>query len=108
AAVCAVFLYLSYVLPTFFGLLTHNRSWTRMGPWHLGRWYRPLAAICVLGCLALIVIGFQPPNDEFAIPVVGATLVVLVALWVGYIQHHFPGPDESVVRLKHHDGPPAP
>src|SRR5262249_61918029 len=49
-AVCTLFLYLSYVLPIGLGLIAYGRSWTRMGPWDLGRWYRPLAVLTVLGC----------------------------------------------------------
>ena len=57
AAGCALFLYISYVLPVAAGFLAHGRSWTRMGPWQLGRLYRPLAVVSVLGCVFLIVIG---------------------------------------------------
>src|SRR5207245_1932398 len=66
AAVTAIFLYISYVLPTALGLRAYGRRWTAMGPWHLGRWYRPLAAVSVLGCVALILIGMQPPNEKTA------------------------------------------
>ncbi len=97
AAVCAIYLYLAYVLPTGAGLWAYRRRWTRMGPWHLGRWYRPLAVVCVLGCIALIVIGLQPPN-EIAVPVVGTTVVALLLLWVGYMRRHFPGPPPEVMR----------
>jgi amino acid transporter len=97
AAVCAIFLYLAYVLPTALGFWTHGRRWTRMGPWHLGRWYRPLAVVCVLGCIMLIVIGMQPPN-EIAVPIVAATVGVMVVLWFGYIHRHFPGPPASVLQ----------
>ena len=45
AAVCVIFLYISYVLPVAAGFLAHGRSWTRMGPWQLGRLYRPLAVV---------------------------------------------------------------
>ena len=41
-AVCTIFLYLSYVLPTALGAWAYGRTWTAMGPWDLGRWYRPL------------------------------------------------------------------
>jgi amino acid transporter len=97
AAVCAIFLYLAYVLPTALGFLTHGRRWTRMGPWHLGRWYRPLAVVCVLGCVLLIIIGMQPPN-EIALPIVGATVGAMVVLWFGYIHRHFPGPPANVLQ----------
>ena len=63
-AVCTILLYLSYVLPTVLGARAHGRTWTTMGPWHLGRWFRPLAWTSVAGCLALIAIGMQPPNER--------------------------------------------
>ena len=37
AAACAVLLYISYVLPTWLGLLAHGRKWTQMGPWQSER-----------------------------------------------------------------------
>jgi amino acid transporter len=63
SAVCVLLLYASYVLPTALGLWAYGRSWTAMGPWSLGWWYRPLAAISVAGCVVLFVIGVQPPNE---------------------------------------------
>lgn len=90
-AVCTIFLYVSYVLPTAIGFVTHGKTWTRMGPWHLGRWFRPLAALSVVGCTALIVVGMQPPNDK-AVWVVMATAVVLGAVWFGVVRRSFRGP----------------
>lgn len=98
AATCAVFLYISYVVPTALGLWAHGRTWTRMGPWHLGRWYRPLAALSVLGCSLLILIGVQPPND-IAVWIVGGTILVLAGLWFGYLRRHFPGPPHGILHL---------
>src|SRR5262249_51572160 len=48
-AVCALLLYISYVLPTALGFVAWGRSWKSMGPWQLGRWYRPLALLAVAG-----------------------------------------------------------
>jgi amino acid transporter len=95
-AVCTVFLYVSYVLPTALGLLAHGRRWTRMGPWQLGRWYRPLALLSVTGCLGLIVIGMQPPNEKAAY-VVGGMALVLAAGWFSVARHRFPGPPGGVL-----------
>jgi amino acid transporter len=106
AAVCAIFLYLSYVLPTALGMLAHGRTWTRMGPWHLGRWYRPLAALCVLGCIVLFVIGMQPPND-IAVWVVGGSFLALLALWFGYMRRHFPGPPAAILEILRTTASPA-
>jgi amino acid transporter len=93
AAVGTVFLYISYVLPAAAGFLAHGRTWTQMGPWHLGRWYRPLAALAVLGCAGLIVIGMQPPNDQ-AIWVVGGVVLALVVTWFGFERKRFKGPPQ--------------
>jgi amino acid transporter len=91
AAACAIFLYISYVLPAALGFVAHGRSWTRMGPWHLGRLYRPLAALCVVGCGLLIAIGVAPPNEKNLYLVVG-TVVVLAVVWVAFERRRFPGP----------------
>jgi amino acid transporter len=97
AAVCAAFLYIAYVLPTALGLWAHERTWTRMGPWHVGRWYRPLAVVSVLACAGLLVIGIQPPNDQ-AVGIIGAMVGTLLVLWFGYMRRHFPGPPPEIMR----------
>jgi len=93
AAVCVILLYISYVLPTLLGLIAHGKKWTAFGPWHLGRWFRPLAVVSVVGCVGLIVIGMQPPNEKAAI-VVGVMVAALVGLWFGVARRHFPGPPQ--------------
>jgi len=95
-AVCVIFLYLSYVLPTAIGLVAHGRWWNEMGPWQLGRWFRPLAVVSILGCGGLIVIGMQPPNEKAAI-VVGGMVVVLGVLWFAVAKHTFPGPPHGLL-----------
>jgi len=95
-AVCVILLYVSYVMPTLSGLVAWNRSWTRMGPWTLGRWYRPLAAICILAGAGLFVIGMQPPNEIVARLVPGFA-VVLAGWWWAFKRHHFPGPPQAAL-----------
>jgi amino acid transporter len=97
-AVCVIFLYVSYVLPTAIGFVAHGRWWTAFGPWTLGRWFRPLAAVSVLGCGGLIVIGMQPPNEE-AVTVVGGLTAVLVLGWFLVARRTFPGPPEGVLDI---------
>ncbi|MEQ2007903.1 MAG: amino acid permease [Limisphaerales bacterium] len=94
AAVCVIFLYISYVLPVAAGFLAHGRTWTKMGPWQIGRLYRPLAVVSVLGCLFLIVIGMQPPNEQ-AVKIVGGTVVLLLAVWFGLENRRFKGPPQT-------------
>ena len=62
-----------------------------MGPWSLGAAYRPLAGLCLLGGVALFVVGVQPPN-EVALWIVPGFALVLVAWWFLHKRRHFPGP----------------
>ena len=91
AAVCAAFLYLSYAIPIGLGLFAHGRGWTRMGPWHLGAWYRPCAAVAVLGCVGLIIIGVQPPNEKAAVILGGSAAMLVVGWWI-VERRRFKGP----------------
>ena len=36
----------------------------RDGPVNLGHWYRPLAVLSAIGCVGLIMLGMQPPNQR--------------------------------------------
>jgi amino acid transporter len=90
-AVCTLFLYISYVLPTAIGAWAYGRTWTRMGPWDLGGWYRPLACVGVFGCALLIAIGMQPPYERAAW-IVGGSLVALAIAWFAGVGRRFRGP----------------
>jgi amino acid transporter len=97
-AVCAILLYISYVLPTALGFVAYGHSWTVMGPWHLGSWYRPLAVVAALSCAGLVTIGMQPPNEGAAY-VVGGMVVLLLAGWFASARRHFPGPPHGVLLM---------
>jgi amino acid transporter len=101
-AVCVIFLYLSYVLPTALGAIAYGRAWRRMGPWDLGPWYRPLAVASVLGCAALIAIGVQPPNER-AVVVLVAAIALLAAGWFISERRRFAGPPAALMGAE--DGP---
>jgi amino acid transporter len=106
-AVCTIFLYVSYVLPTALGAWAYRRTWTAMGPWDLGRWYRPLAILSVAGCAALIAIGMQPPNERSAW-VVGAFAMAMAAAWFGGVRRRFPGPPHmALTNISRADRRPA-
>src|SRR5579883_230627 len=99
AASAAVLLYASYVLPTAIGAIAYGRWWTGMGPWQLGRWFRPLATGSVVGCGALLVIGIQPPNEK-ALYVVGGMIAVLGVMWFAVARRTFPGPPHGIETRK--------
>ncbi len=88
-AVCTIFLYSSYVLPTLLGARTYRRSWNTIGPWNLGNWYQPLAVLSVIGCLVVIFIGIQPPNQQ-SVRVLGGVTVTLIIGWFAYANFGFP------------------
>jgi amino acid transporter len=89
--VCTIFLYVSYVVPCVLGAWAYGKSWTSMGPWNLGKWYRPLAILSALGCALLIVVGMQPPNQQ-SVWVVGGCVLALALVWFLRARHRFPGP----------------
>ncbi|MEK7689761.1 MAG: amino acid permease, partial [Bdellovibrionota bacterium] len=90
--VCVIFLYVSYVLPIALGFFAHGRSWTRMGQWTIpGKWFKPVAVICVVGCGVIIYAGVQPPND-LALRITLGTLVLTSILWFGWERRRFQGP----------------
>jgi len=91
AAGCAVFLYVSYVMPIAAGLLAEGGKWTEFGPFRLGALSRPLAAISVLGGVVLVWIGVQPPNAVVLTYAIGLVLL-LAAVWLLVERKRFPGP----------------
>jgi amino acid transporter len=95
-SVCVIFLYISYLLPTLLGLFAYERSWTRMGPWSLGRWYRPLVAVCLLGGIGLFIISVQPPNGRASWIVLG-TILFLGLLWFSIARDRFRGPPHKAL-----------
>jgi amino acid transporter len=96
ASACAILLYVSYAMPTLLGLFAYGRSWTAMGPWSLGRWYQPLAIVCLLGCGFLVVIGVQPPNEKAGYILLGACGVT-AGVWFGVMRYRFQGPPQSLL-----------
>jgi amino acid transporter len=103
-AVCTICLYVSYVLPAAIGLVVYRRSWTQMGPWDLGRWFRPIAALGVLYCTALLVIGVQPPNEK-AIVILASFTALLVVGWFTVVSRRFQGPPEAMLALGRQESP---
>ena len=64
-----------------------------MGPWQVGRFYRPLAILSALFCGFLVVIGMQPPNQHAAW-IVGAAIALLGVVWLAFERRRFRGPPQ--------------
>jgi amino acid transporter len=95
-AVSIIFLYVSYGLPIALGLFAYGRSWTQMGPWTLGRAFRPVAVLCLLGCAVLLLVSVQPPNDK-ALWITLAAVAVTATVWWGGVRRAFAGPPQGVL-----------
>jgi amino acid transporter len=77
---CAVFLYISYIMPTAAGILAEGKTWKHKGPFNLGGLSKPIAVLAVLGGGFLVLVGIQPPNEK-VLYVTIAMLVVMAIFW---------------------------
>jgi amino acid transporter len=87
---CAVFLYLSYVMPVIAGLLAEGKTWTKKGPFNLGAWSKPNAIVAIVGAIILAITGFFPPNEKVLYLTVGM-IIVMVILWFALEKNRFEG-----------------
>ena len=91
---CAVFLYLSYVMPVAAGFFAEGKTWTEKGPFNLGVWSKPAAVVSVLGGIILAITGFFPPNERVFYLTV-AMVIVMVILWYAVVRNTFEGVPEG-------------
>ena len=95
----AVFIYASYAMPIAAGLLSEGRGWTRKGPFNLGAWSRPVSALALLGSVALVVVGVQPPNEKVGY-LMAAGLAVMAVFWWTLERKRFMGPPSSAESIR--------
>src|SRR5262245_43821456 len=97
---CAVFLYLSYVMAIAAGLKSEAQgSWTKKGPFDLGGASKLVAILAVIGCLILIFVGVQPPNEKVGYLIV-AMIIVMAILWYAFERRRFQGPPMTEEAIK--------
>ncbi len=77
---CAVFLYLSYVMPIAAGILAEGKTWIHKGPFDLGGLSKLIATVAVIGGGFLVFVGVQPPNEKVLYLTI-AMLVVMAVFW---------------------------
>jgi amino acid transporter len=94
AVACAVFLYISYVMPIAAGMLAEGKVWKEKGPFNLGAWSKPNAIVAILGGIALAITGFFPPNEKVFYVTV-ALVIILPILWYGFERNRFEGVPEG-------------
>ncbi len=78
---CAVFLYLSYLLPVAAALKAESAgNWKNKGPFNLGGASMLVAVLAIIGCAILIFVGVQPPQEKVGYLIV-MMILALVAFW---------------------------
>jgi amino acid transporter len=87
---CAVFLYISYMIPVIAGFFAEGKTWKEKGPFNLGSWSKPNAIISAIGVALLTATGFFPPNQRVFYLTV-AMVVVLPILWFAFEKNRFEG-----------------
>jgi amino acid transporter len=77
---CAVFLYISYIMPIAAGILAEGKTWKHKGPFDLGGMSKIIGVLAVIGGGFLVIVGIQPPNEK-VLTVTIAMLVVMAIFW---------------------------
>jgi amino acid transporter len=81
AVACAVFLYISMIMPIAAGLLAEGGpKWPEKGPFNLGAFSKINAVIAIIFGFVLAVTGFFPPNEKVFYLTV-ALLIILPIIW---------------------------
>jgi amino acid transporter len=95
-SIAVIGLYIAYVLPILLRVLAKN---FQPGPWHLGRWSKPIGVIAVLWVIFISVLFMLPTANpmtpatfNYTPVVVLGTLVILVIWWFVSVRHWFKGP----------------
>jgi amino acid transporter len=91
---CAVFLYISYMIPVIAGFFAEGKKWKEKGPFNLGAWSKPNAIISAIGVALLTTTGFFPPNQRVFYLTV-AMVIILPIIWVLGENKRFEGVPEG-------------
>src|SRR5689334_4686875 len=96
-SIAVIGLYIAYVLPTFLRLLQGERF--QRGPWHLGRWSRPIGVVAVAWVVFITVLFMLPQASPVTAKTFNYTpIAVLVVLgfagiwWLASARKWFTGP----------------
>ncbi len=84
AVACAVFIYLSMVMPIAAGFFAEGTAkWPTKGPFSLGGFSKINAIVAVVFGFVLAITGFFPPNEKVFYFTIGL-LIVLPIIWYGF------------------------
>ena len=89
---CAVFLYISYIMPIAAGILAEGKTWTHKGPFDLGGMSKIIGVLAVIGGGFLVMVGIQPPNELVLYVTIGMLLFMGVFWFLLGENKRFKGP----------------
>ena len=89
---CAVFLYISYIMPVAAGVLAEGKTWKHKGPFDLGGMSKLIGVLAVIGGGFLVVVGVQPPNEKVLYVTIAMLAVMAIFWFVLGEKNRFKGP----------------
>jgi len=96
-SISVIGLYIAYVMPVFLRLRAGDRF--ERGPWHLGRWSRPIGIVAVVWVVFISFLFILPTanpitasNFNYTIVAVGAVVLFAGAYWMLSARKWFTGP----------------
>jgi amino acid transporter len=107
-SIATIGLYIAYILPIILRLRAGDSF--EVGPWNLGRWYKPLNIIAIIW-VAFISILFILPVTDTAVPwnsnfdyktanyapvALGVVIVAVGVWWLVSARHWFTGPTRNI------------
>jgi amino acid transporter len=91
AIACAVFLYISMVMPIAAGLLAEGGpKWRTKGPFNLGAFSKINAVIAIIFGIVLAITGFFPPNEKVFYLTLGMVIIMPI-VWYAFERNRFEG-----------------
>ncbi|KAF8443051.1 amino acid transporter [Boletus edulis BED1] len=102
ASAAVIGLYVSYVTPIYFRI-TSGRDKLKPGPFHLGRWSRPVGAIAVAWVAFMVVMllfpysqTVGPQTTNYAVVIILAVFIFAAASWIFSARRWFTGPIPNI------------
>jgi amino acid permease (GABA permease) len=96
-SIAVIGLYIAYVTPTFLRL-RQGESFKR-GPWHLGRWSRPIGIVAIIWVIFITILFMLPTVSPITVANFNYTVVAVVAVvgfagiwWLVSARNWFTGP----------------
>jgi amino acid permease (GABA permease) len=96
-SIAVIGLYIAYVLPTFLRLRQGDNF--QRGPWHLGRWSKPIGTIAVIWVIFISILFMLPTVSPITVSNFNYTIVAVVAVvgfatiyWLVSARNWFTGP----------------